>query len=818
MITNYFKIAWRNLWKNKVSTLINISCLAVGMASCILILVHITDELSYDKFNQNFNHIYRIDWIKKRDGNVTRAAITPIPLGEAAKTEIPQLKKLARLYQRSGGFERHQPGPKSSDKKFQEQNVFFSDNEIFSIFTIPFIKGSPNSALTNPNTVVLTEETARKYFGNADPLGKFLFYDNKALLEVTGIVKKMPANSDLQFDFLVNFNTLFSIENKEISDFMKNNWTYNPVYTFCLVNPTEIENTSALLNDLLKKHGEDRNRKLNEIYLQPLSKIHLYSADVEGNPSTGSINYLYMFAGIAFLILVIANVNFINLATAMAGTRSREIGLRRVLGANKKQLLAQFLGESLLLTLLAIGVSLLLTQAGLPLLNQLTNKQLVFHSWFTIQNILMFVLLFCSTGLISGSYPAFFISRFNTTAALKGKSGETRNKNRLRKSLLVTQFTISIILIIGAITIYRQLEFMRNKPLGFQKDYILSVPIFGSGSSTIGYGVDATMRQRMNSFSEELLRHSKIKAVTAASALPGQWYIPGLIVPQGFTEKDNIFVPWLCVDYNFISTFKIPLVAGRDFSKKTGTDHLEAFIINESAVKAFGWKGPANAIGKEIIRGETATGKKGRVIGVVKDHHFSTLDQAISPMIMDVTVARFSQFAINVQPDHIPETIEFVKQKWQEFFPERVFEYSFLDSDINAQYQANENFSRVTGYFAIIAIVLSCLGLFSLSSYLTHQRTREIGIRKVLGAGVNRILILLSGDFLKLVAVSFIIGSPIAWYLTHRWLQNYAYRIDQGWWVFALAGFLAIAFTAITVICQALAAALINPVKSLKAE
>ncbi|HOZ86487.1 MAG TPA: ABC transporter permease, partial [Bacteroidia bacterium] len=440
MFKNYLKIALRNLWNHKVSTTINLVCLATGMACCILIIIHITDELSYNQFNAKYNDIYRIDWVKNNGGQITNAATTPIPLGSAASIEIPQLKALARLYQRSGAFQANGPEQnKTGQKKFQEQSVFFSDNDLFSIFSISFIHGTPLNALRVPNSVVITDETAKKYFGHTDALGKFIYYDNKVLLQVSGIVEKLPANSDLQFDFLISFETLFSVESPEISDFLKNNWTFNPVYTYCIVSPPDVEPAASLLNTVLKKHGDERTRKLNQVYLQPLKKVHLYSADIESNPSTGSINYLYLFGAIAFLILMIANVNFINLATAMAGTRSREIGLRKVLGADKKQLMAQFLGETLLLTVLALGISLLLTQVGLPLLNQLTNKQLAFQSWFNAGNIVALLLLFCFTGLVAGFYPAFFITRFKTINALKGRSGETNSKNKLRKTLMVTQ-------------------------------------------------------------------------------------------------------------------------------------------------------------------------------------------------------------------------------------------------------------------------------------------------------------------------------------------------------------------------------------------
>jgi len=820
MLKNYLIIASRNLWKNKVSTFVNLICLAVGMTCCMLIVVYLKDELSFNRFNSHYENIYRIDWTSKSSGQVESAAVTPVPLAKVVLAEVPQIKDIARLYQRSGGMELQSNNSENSNgKKFQEQGVYFSDNNLFSIFTIPFLKGDRTRALMAPNSIVITDEMAKKYYGDKDPIGNLLLYDTKTILRITGVVQKMPSNSDLQFDFLISFETLFSVEPKATADFIRTDWTYNPVYTYCLLNASnKIKEVEAALNQALYKHGNERNKQLNTVFLQPLKKIHLHASNIGGNPSTGNITYIYIFGGIALLILFIATVNFINLATAQASARSKEVGMRKVLGATRKQLVFQFLSEALMISFAALVVAFFLTQLMLPVLNELTGKQLNIESWLNLRTLTLFVFVFFITGITAGAYPAFFISRFNPISSLKGKSGETSKKNILRKTLLVTQFSISILLIVTAIFVYQQLHYMRNQPLGFQKEQIISIPIFGSGATGLGNGVDKTMRQRMNSFSNELTKLSRIKSVTAASALPGQWYIPGLIIPEGFTEKDNIFIPWLCVDYNFISTLKIPLIEGREFSKKTGTDHLSAFIINESAVKAFGWKNAKDAVGKNLIRGDAVNGKKGQVIGVVKDHHFNTLDQPMQPLVMDVSVDRFSFFAVNVQPDHLPETINHIKQQWDLIFPERVFEYSFLDSDINALYQDNENLSKVIGYFALIAILLSCLGLFSLSSFLTIQRTKEIGIRKILGAGINRILILLSMEFLKLVCIAFLIATPLAFYMVDRWLQNYAYKIEIRWWVFLIAGMFVLLVTALTVILQSSKAALANPVKSLRTE
>jgi len=817
MFKNYILIAYRNLWKDKVSSSVNLIGLSVGMACCMLILIYIKDELSFNTANANEKNIYRVNWTSNINGNITPNASTPVPLATVIESDMPQVEQVARLYQRSGGMQVYTEN-KNSDKKFQEQNVHFADNKLFKIFTIPFISGNPANVLTTPNTIVITDEMAKKYFGTENPIGKTLLYDTKTLLQVTGVVKKMPINSDLTFDFLISFQTLYNVEDSTAAKFIKNDWTFNPAITYCLLKPTQnIKATEVQLNQLLNKYGDER-KQLHSISLQPLRDIHLYAANVQGNPSTSSISYIYIFSAIAFLILLIANVNFINLATARAGTRSREVGMRKVLGADKRQLIFQFLSETLLLSFISLLLAFLFTGLTLPILNQLTNKQLSTSSWYNAPNIILFFMVFSFTGILSGLYPAFFITRFNPILALKGKSGETKKRNIVRKVLLVTQFTVSIILIIGAIVIYLQLEYIRNKPLGFKKEQIVVVPIFGSGASSIGYGVDGPMRQRMNTFANELTKFSKIKAVTAASALPGQGAVLGLVIPENKKQSDNIFVPWISVDYNFLDALEIPLVAGRAFSKATGTDHLQAFILNESAVRSFGWKSPADAIGKSVIRGKESNGKHGQVVGVIKDYNFNTLDQPMQPEIIDVSAPRFTQFAISIQPNQVPKTIDFIKQKWNEFFPERVFEYTFLDSDINALYKDKENLSKIIEYFALIAILLSCSGLFSLASFLSMQRTKEIGIRKVLGASVSGILIMLSKDFVKLVLIAFVIATPLAWYLMSKWLENYAYKIDVSWWIFALAGVIVLLLTTLTIGFQSIKAAITNPVKSLRTE
>ncbi|MBS1598733.1 MAG: ABC transporter permease [Bacteroidetes bacterium] len=820
MIKNYFIVAFRNLWKNKTAAFVNLVSLTIGMACCMLIVVFIRDELSYNKSNKNLKNIYLVNSRSAFSGHTNVYATTPVALGPTLTSNIPQIQSFARLYQRSGQMAVNQPENKNAeDKRYQEQQAFFADNDLFNIFSIRFLHGKPDHALTAVNSVVITDDMAIKYFGSTDVVGKALMYDNRAVLQVTGVVEKMPNNSDLQFDFLISFETLFRVENEGAAKYLRNDWNYGPAYTYVLLKPgQQAAPINILLNQLLKKYGDERSSKLNTMQLEPLDQIHLYAAAVIGNPSANSITYIYLFAGIALLILLIANVNFINLSTARSVTRTKEVGMRKVLGAGRKQIMFQFLGEALLMGFVAFFIAFFIAAFGVGILNELTLKHLDWQSIFSLSNVVLFFLIFLISGLLSGLYPAYFVTRFQLINALKGKSGEAGKKNLLRKILMVAQFSISVILIIGAIVIYQQLQYIRNKPLGFKKNQVLVVPIFGTGASDLSFGVDGPMRQRMNAFSNELSKYSKISDVTAASSMPGAGYVAGLVIPEGYTDQNNIFVPWVSVDYNFNKALQIPLVAGRDFSKATGTDHISAFILNESAVRSFGWKSPQDAIGKNIIRGDQQNGKKGKVIGVVKDFNFNTLDQPMQTLIMDVSAMRFTQFAISIQSDHIPATIDYIRQKWNSMFPERVFEYSFLDRDISSLYNAQENLSRMIEYFAFIAIALCCMGLFSLSSFLAIQRTKEIGIRKVLGASTVNILVLLCWYFLQLVIIALIIASPIAWYIMNQWLEGYAYRISVSWWVFLLSASAAMFIAIATILFQVFKTANVNPVKILRAE
>jgi len=854
MFKNYLKTAYRSLLRYKGATLIKLTGLALGMACCMLIVVYINDELSYNRFNTNYRDVYRVNFIKHGDGENRIMANTPITAGAVIVKDLPQVASTARLYQRSGILERRgdggqadmrvgggkvgeqaasgrvadgrRGGEKESGgggvdglrRRFQEEGVYFADNGLFDIFTIHVVQGSAVGALEEPNSIVLTREMARKYFGEEAVVGRSLIYENSTILRVTAVVDKLPPTSDVQFDALVSFETLYTVEPPAVVTFLRNNWLYNPTQTYIRMRPGQVvAPVEALLRQMTRKYGDERVQRSYYLSLQPLAALHLYASDVEDNPSTNSITYIYIFSAIAILILFIANINFINLSNAQALTRTAEIGIRKVSGASGRQLLLQSLGEALLLSGLAFLVAMSLTLPGLHLLNDITGKDL--HAGVVLNGriLLLFVLLLLVTGMLGGFYPALFVLKFRLTDLLKGKPGRGVGAGgRVRASLIVLQFVIAISLITGAMVIQRQLYYLRNKPLGFDKEQLVVLPLFGKNPSAMSSGVDGPLRARMNGFENDVRSNQAVRAVTLSSVMPGDPFVLGLVIPEGHVDQDNIFVPWASVDYDFVQTINTPLVAGRDFSKASGTDHLQAFLINESAVRTFGWKNAQDAIGRNIIRGDSKTGKKGHVIGVIKDFNFGRLDRPQEPLILDVNVPRFTTFAIRVRPDRVPATLDAIRRLWDHYFPERVFEYSFLDENINALYKAQENLSKLVGGFAFIAIFICCIGLFSLASFMAVQRTREMGIRKVLGATVANITGLLFRDFFRLLVIALLIAIPLAWWLMNKWLHDFAYRIDLAWWIFAIAGFLAMFIAFLTVGMQGIRVARVNIVKSLR--
>lgn len=818
MLRNYLKIALRNLRKHRTYSLINIIGLAIGLTSCLLITVYVRSELSYDRFWTHGDRIYRVNQINRFEEE-REAATVSIPVGPAIAQQLPALEAQTRLFQRSGSMATTaRPGRET--RLFQEPDVLFVDSTFFAVFAQPLLRGNPQTVLNVPHSVVLSERAAHKYFGTQNPVGRVVRYENRVDLTVTGVFANLPTNTDLRADFLIHFATLFTVEPPGVADFLRKDWLYNPTQTFVrLARASSIAQVEARFPALLRRSGDERVRKHVRLALQPLYDIHLYSSMLEASSSTGNIHYLILLAMIAGVIVLIACFNFINLSTAHSLQRTREVGLRKCLGAVRGQLMGQFLGEALLMSGFSFALALLLTLVFLPFLNQFTSQHFTVTDLFRADLVLVWAGIFLVTGLLAGVYPALFASGFRPVRALKGQISERIGRGfRFRQVLVVMQFSVSVMLMMAAGVVLRQLTYLRTKPLGFQKEQVITIPLFGSGASaTLPQGIDGPMRSRMNTFEEAVGQSSWVRGITAASGLPGNGYIRSLVVPEGRTEQSNVFVAWVSVDYDFLSTLDIPLVAGRDFSKKTGTDHLEAFVLNESAVRSFGYKSPAAAIGRPIQRGGEG-GKKGVIIGVVSDFHFDPLDQPLQPLIIDVEVPRFTTFAVRVLPDNLPQTLADLQQNWEAFFPERPFEYAFLDDTINRQYRAQAEQSQLLGVFAGLAIFISCLGLFGLVAHYTVQRTKEIGVRKVLGASITSILFLLSRNFLILVGIAIVIAALVGGWVMNRWLENFAYRIAMPWWIFALAGLVAVGIALLTVVAQSLKTALTNPVKSLRTE
>ncbi|MBD2705224.1 ABC transporter permease [Spirosoma sp. BT702] len=817
MFKNYLKIALRNLRRQQTYGFINITGLAIGLTACLLITVYVLNELSYDRFWTNGDRIYRINQTNKFDEEQATAMVS-IPVGPAVAQTIPGVEATTRLYRRSGSMNVAAAG--QSPKLFQEQNVVFADSTFFAVFPISLRSGDSKKALVAPASVALSASAASRYFGTQNPIGQRIRYEDRIDLSVTSVFADLPETTDIKVDFLIHFETFFAVETQGVADFLRKDWLYNPTQTYVRLAPGQsIDQIERQFAGVLRRSNDERVIEHVKLSLQQLYDTHLYSAELTGSTSTGNIQYVTLLALIAGITLLIACFNFINLSTTYSLRRAKEVGLRKSLGAVRTQLISQFLGEALLMSSIAFGLAFLLAILLLPWLSQLTDQSFTFATLLRPDLLVLWGGLFLITGLLAGVYPAFFTSAFRPVLALKGQvSAIVSRVPRLRQVLVVAQFSVSLVLIIAAVIIYQQLTYLRNKPLGFQKEQVIAIPLFGSGASAeLPQSIDGPFRTRMNTFEGAVSQSSRVKGITAASGLPGTGYIQSLVVPEGKTEQSNVFVSWVSVDYDFLPTLGISLLAGRNFSRQTGTDHLAAFILNESAIKSFGYKNPEAAIGRPIQRGGEG-GKKGLIIGVVKDFHFDRLERPLEPLILDIEVPRFSVFAVSVLPDRLPETLAHLKTQWETFFPERPFEYSFLDDTLNNQYRAQQTQGQLLGLFAGLAILISCLGLFGLVAYNTVQRTKEIGVRKVLGASVVSIVALLSKDFLKLVAIAIIIATPLGWYAMNKWLADFAYRIDIAWWVFALAGVLAIAIALLTVSYQSIKAALVNPVKSLRSE
>jgi putative ABC transport system permease protein len=796
---NYLKIALRNLKKHRGYSFINIAGFAISMACCILIILYIYSELNYDRYHENADRIYRLGTNFDIGKMHAKAAVSNHPIGPALSRDYPEVLNAARIrpYRRRTLVE-------YKEKQFFEEKVFYADNSVFDVFSFPLIRGDRKSALATAYSLVITADAAKKYFVEDDPIGKTLRFNNDSDFTVTGIIKNVPQNSHFTFDMLCSFETIYqhnpAQREKWMGDF--NNYTY-----LLLQENYDFRELEQKFPQLIDKHI-GRILKLVggkvEFFLQPLTSIHLYS-DLEGEISGNSdIAFVYIFAAIALFILLIACINFINLSTARSAQRAKEVGMRKVLGSHRSQLIKQFLSESITYSFLAFLIALMLVQLALPLFRSLSGTTLSFkfdEIFWLVPYLIGFVFLI---GLIAGSYPAFFLSAFRPVRVLKGRSKAGAANSRFRSVLVVLQFAISIILIVGTGVITNQLHFMKEKRLGFNKEHVVVLPIR-----------EGSIVQSIESIKEELRSHSGVVSVAASSAVPGHGASRhNAFLPEGFELDESQMIGAISIDHNFIPTLDMEVIAGRNFSPEFVADNKKSALINEAAAREFGWDDP---IGKTVTE-LTGNGITKTVIGVVKDFHVESLRKKIGPLYIENEPSAFGCISIRIRPRNVSGTMEFLRKKWKEFDSSGTFDYAFLDESFDSQYRAEERLSTIFSYFTLFAIFIACLGLFGLASFTAEQRTKEIGIRKVLGASVYDIVILLSKEFTKWVLLANIIAWPVAYYAMNKWLQDFAYRINTGIWIFIIAGALAVTVALLTVSYQAIKSALSNPVETLRYE
>jgi len=797
MFKNYFKTAFRSLWKNKASSFINIFGLTIGLSCCLLIGLYIQHELSYDDFEVNANRVVRVIMEYKFDGgdDFKKGNYTSVRVAKVFKKTFPEIEnavkmvKYKRLVQYNGNL-------------VNEKNFMYADPSFFNVFSFKLLQGNAQTALAVPNQVILTQSTAARYFAGENPIGKMLRVGtDSSLYYVTGVMPDCPSNSQIKFDFLASFSSL-KLESRE-----KSYWDANYTTYFLLKHPTDIASLQAKIAPFMKKEMAGQGATVNYM-LEPMKNIHLHS-EFDGFEPNNNIVYIYILEAVAAMILIIACFTYINLNTARSIERAREVGVRKVIGAGNKQLFWQFMGESVLLCTIATALSLILSIVLLPYFNQLTEKQLTAGMFFSPLFIGVALGLIVVVSLLAGSYPALILSNFQPVKVLKGSFKNTGSGQMVRKSLIVFQFSISIILVISTFIMQRQLNYIQNKDLGYNRDEVLMLPMIWQ------------MAPKTELIKNEFKTNNNIISVSACYDSPvhigGGYNMRSSVMP----ENQQVAVTADPVDQDFIKATGLKLIAGEDLSlqdiKDVSYDDQSKvnyhFILNESAARQLGWT-PAQAIGKRMFLDDS---RPGYVKGVVKDFNFESMHNTIKPLVLFPEMGGTTML-VKIKGNNIAQTISFLQSEWKSLVPYLPFEYHFMNEDFNNLYNSDIRLGKVLNIFAAIAIALACLGLLGLSSYSAKQRVKEIGIRKVLGASIGHIVTTLSISFVRLVFIAIIIASPIAWWVMNKWLQAFAYKANMNWWVFLVSASVALAIAIITVGFQAIKAATMNPVKSLKTE
>jgi putative ABC transport system permease protein len=797
MFNNYFKITLRNFRRHKIYTFINLSGLAIGLACCILILSYVHFEISYDTYHSKSDRIYRLivqGHMKERAINI---ASSNNPVGPALAQDFPEVENAVRIRYM------YRNEIKQGEKQFFEEDAFWADASVFDVFSFRLLKGDPQSALKNALSVVLTEDAAGKYFGDEDPLGKVLSFNGSDHYNVTGVMENIPGNSHFTFDMLCSFET-FAAANRQqverwVGDF--NNFTY-----LLLKEDADPRKVEAKLIPVVDKN---MGRILKTIgwefkySLQPLHSIHLHS-QLEGEISENSdISYIYIFSAIALFILFLACINFMNLSTARASNRAKEVGMRKVHGAVRTKLIKQFLGESLIYSFLSLFLALLLVQLTLPLFRSLSGRDLTINYLGIPWLIPCLIALALITGLAAGSYPAFVMARFQPARVLKGSLGVGSRKNHFRSILVVFQFAVTTILLISTAVIFNQIHYMKNKKLGFDKEHIVMLQIR-----------DDSTRQAIEAVKQELKHVPGVIDVSASSHAPGWGARHNSCQPEGYNTNESFAMGIISIDQDYLPTLGMELISGRNFSQSFPSDPENSVILNETAAKKIGWENP---IGKQIRELDARAVYK-TVIGIIKDFHTQSVQEAIEPLMITNLTDSPQVFSLRLSPGNIPDKMKSLRAKWEKTVPNASFDFFFLDESFNSRYWAEERLSRLFSHFSLIAIFIACLGLFGMASYNAEMRTKEVGIRKVLGASSSTLVLMLSQDMVKLVILANIIAWPLAYFISHQWLQDFPYRTSINPLLFILSTFFVLAIGFFTTFFQSLKTSLACPVDTLKYE
>ncbi|MFC2166095.1 ABC transporter permease [Acidobacteriota bacterium] len=819
LLSNYIKIGLRKIRRQKIYSLINIIGLAVGLACCAVIILYVTNELSYDSYHPDSERIFRICTHRISQVGEHRMATTPSPLALEVKTSYPQVEQAIRIippFENAANVL-----VVRGDERFFETRLFFADPEIFQVFHLPLVQGRTEKALVEPNSVVINQSMAEKYFHNEDPLGQTIQieidYDigpQNVRIEdykVTGVAKNAPTNSHFKYDMLLSKSTI----NKFLSD-IDTDWMHWPAkYTYVKLIPEadvvefeqKIQRLAAIAD---QKYTEifNRKQKLYEFFLEPVTRIHMHSRVMRQLEGPGNWYYLYIYSVVAFLILLIGCMNFINLSAALSTTRTKEVGLRRVLGGQTRQLVNQFLGESFLITLIAFMAAFGLISFLLIPFNQMAGTQLTLAGLKQPAVLVSLFGLLLFVGIVSGSYPAFILTAFKPAAVIQGKTTTKTRGTLFQKFLVVAQFAISIFLVVCTLTVFKQLDFMRGRALGFDISQKLLLRVKSNRNH---------LMRDYEQIKKDFIQHPSIYGATVSSTVPGDADRSGYYMTR--TSEDFRNAPWLSVitqDYDFISEYGIQIVAGRGFDNSRGNDEEESYIINLAGVKALGFASPEEALGQSFQAHYNRKFK--RIVGIVDDFHYRGMRELVEPMLFDIERSLFSTITLSIRAEKMKDMMRHVEQMWKEHFPGVPFEYSFLDENFDREYRYESQMGRLLGIITTLGFVIACLGLFGLASFVVRYRTKEIGIRKVLGASSMDIVTMLSKKFVGLVLVSAVIASPIAFYAMQTWLQDFAYRIELTGIVFFVAAIGALAIALVTVGLQGLRAASANPVNSLRDE